>query len=451
MKNNLISIIIRTKNEERWIGLCIEQIKKQSYKDYEIILVDSISEDKTVEKAKRHGVEKVVKIKQYKPGKAINMGIEASKGEFIVILSAHCVPINTKWLEDFYKEIKSDKSIAGVYGKQVPMDFSSDEDKRDLLIVFGEDERIQKKDSFFHNANSIIRRDVWDQIKFDNKTENIEDRIWAEEILKKKYKIKYTPKAPVYHYHGIHQSGNTKRLEGVTKIIEKLSIIHKPGIINHRNIEKCLVIPIKGNIPTFNNKNLLEYMSSSIFSSKLIDSYYVTTDNEETAKVAKSLGYSIAKIRDPSLSSPKTSLEDVHCWHLNILENELKYFPDIIIHAEITFPFRDDNLIDSLIKAFLKSGADTVMPAKPEFSWAWQEQSQDNLVRLDEGDIPREFKKSLLLGSHGLGCITHSEVLRKNSLVGKKVYLHKIDDQISFIEVRSQKDADLLYKRFKNV
>ena len=62
MEKNLISIIIRTKNEERWIGLCIERIKKQTYKNFEIILVDSFSEDKTVEKAKRNGVEKIVEI-----------------------------------------------------------------------------------------------------------------------------------------------------------------------------------------------------------------------------------------------------------------------------------------------------------------------------------------------------------------------------------------------------
>ena len=91
------------------------------------------------------------------------------------------------------------------------------------------------------------------------------------------------------------------------------------------------------------------------------------------------------------------------------------------------------------------------MPAKSEYSWAWQEKSKDNLVRLDEGDIPREFKKSLLLGSHGLGCITHAEVIRKNSLVGDKVYLHKIYDQVSFIEVRNQEDANLVSDRFKNV
>ena len=107
MEKNLISIIIRTKNEERWIGLCIERIKKQTYKNFEIILVDSFSEDKTVEKAKRNGVEKIVKIKEYKPGKAINMGIEASKGQYIVILSAHCLPINSNWLTDLFEEINS--------------------------------------------------------------------------------------------------------------------------------------------------------------------------------------------------------------------------------------------------------------------------------------------------------------------------------------------------------
>ena len=103
------------------------------------------------------------------------------------------------------------------------------------------------------------------------------------------------------------------------------------------------------------------------------------------------------------------------------------------------------------MKAFLNSGADTVMPAKSEYSWAWKQNDNNNLVRLDEGDIPREFKKSLMLGSHGLGCITHSEVVRQNTLVGERVYLHKIHDQVSFIEIRNQNDADLVSERFKNV
>lgn len=51
--------------------------------------------------------------------------------------------------------------VAGVYGRQEPMSFSSDLDKRDLLITFGLDRRVQMKDSFFHNANSMIRREIY--------------------------------------------------------------------------------------------------------------------------------------------------------------------------------------------------------------------------------------------------------------------------------------------------
>ena len=44
-----ISIIIRTKNEERWIGHCLAMVYKQTLEDFEVILVDNQSEDHTVE------------------------------------------------------------------------------------------------------------------------------------------------------------------------------------------------------------------------------------------------------------------------------------------------------------------------------------------------------------------------------------------------------------------
>ena len=49
-KNNKVSIIIRTKNEEQWIEICIQKILEQNYKNYEIIVVDNSSTDKTLEK-----------------------------------------------------------------------------------------------------------------------------------------------------------------------------------------------------------------------------------------------------------------------------------------------------------------------------------------------------------------------------------------------------------------
>ena len=65
----MISIIIRTKNEEKWIVQTIRQIKKQTYRDFEIILVDNNSSDKTVEKAKNeYPPIKLVMINDFLPG-----------------------------------------------------------------------------------------------------------------------------------------------------------------------------------------------------------------------------------------------------------------------------------------------------------------------------------------------------------------------------------------------
>ena len=52
MKSKKVSIIIRTKNEERWIGRCLESIFKQNYRNFEVIIVDNESTDKTLEKLK---------------------------------------------------------------------------------------------------------------------------------------------------------------------------------------------------------------------------------------------------------------------------------------------------------------------------------------------------------------------------------------------------------------
>ena len=50
----LVSIIIRTKNEERWIDHCLRAIETQNLSDYEIILVDNNSEDRSVKIAQKY-------------------------------------------------------------------------------------------------------------------------------------------------------------------------------------------------------------------------------------------------------------------------------------------------------------------------------------------------------------------------------------------------------------
>ena len=140
-------IIIRTRNEDRWIKYTIEKILEQTYKKFKIVIVDNYSSDRTVEIVKKYKL-KILKINKFLPGKAINLAVNAVKSKYVVCLSAHCIPYNKFWLYNLIKNLKS-KNSAAVYGKQVPMFNTNLSDYRDLKNMFGDDKKIQKKDFFF--------------------------------------------------------------------------------------------------------------------------------------------------------------------------------------------------------------------------------------------------------------------------------------------------------------
>ena len=187
MSNPLVSIIVRTKNEDFWIGKCLNEIYNQKYKNFEVILVDNNSKDKTISIVRKNFPK--VKIVNYKskvffPGKALNLGINKSKGRLIAMISGHCIPKNNDWLKNLVRNFNNSNVIA-CYGRQEPSDISEPNDVRDLTYLFGLDKKIQTKDPFFHNANSMIRKSIWKKNKFDEMIKHIEDRLWASEVLKK--------------------------------------------------------------------------------------------------------------------------------------------------------------------------------------------------------------------------------------------------------------------------
>jgi rhamnosyltransferase len=321
-----VSIIIRTKNEEQWIDQCLNKIKNQSYNNYEIIIVDNKSTDLTLSKITKFNV-KLVKVKKFLPGNALNRGIKKSSGEIIVCLSAHSIPENNNWLLKLVQNFK-DKSVAGVYGRQLPLAYSSDFDKRDLYTFFGLEKRVQKKDSFFHNANSAIRKSLWKKIPFDEKVEHIEDRIWAHQIIKKGYKIVYEPEAAVYHWHGINQNMDEKRCSEIVKILENIDNIYKPKTITFLKDLNILAIVPQRNIPLlYNNKDyLITKTINDLKKSKYISDIYVATDNKITKKIVLKHGVKSPFLRSKNLSLDYVDIGSVASYYLKKLEKK-KYLP----------------------------------------------------------------------------------------------------------------------------
>lgn len=440
-----ISIIIRTKNEERWILKCLEQIKRQTLKDFEVILVDNNSTDKTVEKAHLAGVKKIFLIKKFLPGKALNLGIKNSQGEYIVCLSAHCIPTNKNWLKNLIKNFELEKNVAGVYGRQEPMEFSRDADKRDLFLVFGLDRKVQIRDSFFHNANSIIKKSVWNKIKFDEKISNIEDRLWGEKVIQSGYKLIYEPSASVFHHHGIHQDGNKLRLRNVVNIIQSYSKNFTQGNLDPKKLNIIAIIPTKGSLKRNGKDVLIKHTIKEAENSKFIKKIIVSTDNKETKKFVIKNGAECPFLRPKKLSFDDVNLRTVQKFSLAELEKK-KIFPDLIVHLEETYPFRDKDLIDDAIKVLLKNGYDTVIAAKEEKGWLWKE-STSGYFRIEEGDIPGKIKKKTFLGLHGLCCVTYPEFVRNGQLIGKNIGLFPVKNHLSIIEIRNNET----YKKFGKI
>lgn len=81
----MLSIIIPTKNEQELLPRLLESIKEQKYKDYEIIVADAGSEDRTQEVAKQYGCKI---IQGGLPSKGRNEGAKVAKGELLLFLDA---------------------------------------------------------------------------------------------------------------------------------------------------------------------------------------------------------------------------------------------------------------------------------------------------------------------------------------------------------------------------
>ncbi len=417
---DLVSIVIRTFNESKYINICLKAIEKQNYKNYEIIIVDSGSSDDTIPKIKtRKNISHYVyKQKDYIPGKALNFGVEQSKGKFIVFLSAHCIPCNSDWLQNLIKPFEN-KKIVGVYGRQLPLPHSKPEDRRDLMNTFGIEDRVQKKDFFFHNANSAVRKTILNKYRFSEKAKNIEDRIWAKDVINQGYEIYYSSDAKVFHHHGIHQYGNDSRVISSDKVINEFSLIKGSELeLEISNAQICVCIPVKRfqkNGKNYLIDKTLSFLNQYSFLDKI---YLYTNDKIDLSKIKISDTCEILN-RPKSLDKPKVDTYSV-LKEFKKQCNLKSYFPDIIIYLEEVYPLREDLLLDKFILNLLNSDFDSIVPSFQENRMILSKSNQNNFSLINSGFVPSSIGSDLFVASKGTLFITYTDSLDKD-LIDQKV------------------------------
>jgi glycosyltransferase involved in cell wall biosynthesis len=198
------SVIIRSYNEEKHIGKLIQGIYSQELSneiDLEVILVDSGSTDSTVSIAEKLGVRVVPILKEeFSFGRALNLGCSASRGEILLFASAHVYPVYSDWINKVTKPFRH-HDIAAVYGRQIGNDLTKFSESRIFSKWFPTKSNYEQLDPFCNNANCAIRRSCWEIQPYDESLTGLEDLAWANNILKKGFKIAYEAEAVVVHVH----------------------------------------------------------------------------------------------------------------------------------------------------------------------------------------------------------------------------------------------------------
>lgn len=98
-----IAVCFPTKNEEKTIGGCIESVKQSKYKPH-IIVVDGYSTDKTVEIARKAGVEVLFQEERISPGKGAAMKTAIKRAlkegyDILVFLDADIENLSAEWVD----------------------------------------------------------------------------------------------------------------------------------------------------------------------------------------------------------------------------------------------------------------------------------------------------------------------------------------------------------------
>lgn len=437
------SIILRTKNEERWIAHCLSMLYRQDYSDLEVILVDNASSDHTVKVASRFPLASVINIDKFLPGYALNEGIRASNGRYIVCLSAHCIPKEENWLSCLLSNFKNDERVAGVYGRQLPLSFSNTIDKRDLLTVFGLDRRVQVKDYFFHNANSMIRRDVWDQFPFCEEATNIEDRIWGKAVTSAGFQIVYDPDAAVYHHHGLHQGNAPQRAKGVVSIIEKIDhnvLRELPNSLRPEEANIVAVVPIKDKLRlSTTTLNLLRNCITSLKQAKYVNNIYLLSSSSSLSERLDVLWIDRGNISSVDSLGVDALLKSA----LEAIESR-KDFPEAILYINYDYLDRPKGLFDELISDAQYEGYDTIFSGLADFSHYWFKNGADEYHQIDSSMNMRPERQPVYKALYGLGCVTSTAIIRTGKLVGGKVGILPIENFRHSLRLRDSDAEDNL-------
>lgn len=286
-RENLVSVVIRTYNEARYLDELLTAINNQQSDvfEVEIVIIDSGSTDKTLEIAKKHNARITHILKEdFTFGKSLNMGCEFADGEYLAFVSGHCIPTDISWLHNLVKPLS--ESIAEyTYGRQIGRDTTKFSERQLFEKYFPAESKIPQAGYFCNNANAAIKTSAWKKYKFDETLTGLEDMHTAQKIYADGGKIGYVANAVVYHIHDELWPQVRNRYEREAIALQKIMPEVHISVIDMLHF--IIVAVIKDTKSAYRKKSLMQNLGS-ILMFRTLQYYGAYKGNHILRKLSKS-------------------------------------------------------------------------------------------------------------------------------------------------------------------
>jgi len=218
----MISIIIPTLNASEPLPSLLTKLEHQTCVDKEIIIIDSSSDDDTVEIAKSYGARVLhINRKDFDHGGTRNIAASKSKGDILVFMTQDAIPANEHSLENLIHPFESDEMIAAIYGRQLPSRDATPFSSHLRLFNYPDTSHVKRyedrtthgfKTIFISNSFSAYRKALLEKIGwFKDNLIFGEDTHAVARLLHDGYKVAYAANALVYHSHNYTPFQDFKR------------------------------------------------------------------------------------------------------------------------------------------------------------------------------------------------------------------------------------------------
>lgn len=194
------------------------------------------------------------------------------------------------------------------------------------------------------------------------------------------------------------------------------------GLINARGQSKG--IPRK-NIKRLAGKPLIAYSIDAALASRYITDVVVSTDDDEIAEIAISLGADVPFMRPTHLASDEARQIDANLFAIEMLESQGRIY-DLVVLLQPTAPLRSTGDIDGAIVLILESNADSVVSFSevgrfhPYYMYSIEQNSAKPFISLPDYGMQRQQFPDVYIRNGALYIVRTDVLMRTGDIYGSE-------------------------------